>query len=64
MAYLQKQKFLRSGLKYELKNTSLPFGVRESTSNIAKKKLVKLKIANGVVFVIRDVKTMIEHDLF
>jgi thiamine pyrophosphokinase len=52
------------GLKYELKNTSLPFGVRESTSNIAKKKLLKLKITNGVVFVIRDVKTMIDNDLF
>ena len=57
-------KITSNGLKYQLKNTSLPFGVRESTSNIAKKKLVKLKIANGVVFVIRDVKTMIDNDLF
>lgn len=52
------------GLKYELKNVTLPFGVRESTSNIAKKNFVKLKIENGVVFVIRDVKTMIDNDLF
>jgi len=59
-----KTKISSSGLKYELKNISLPFGVTESTSNIAKKKLVKLKIANGVVFVIRDVKNMIDHDLF
>ncbi len=59
-----KTKITSEGLKYELKNTPLPFGVRESTSNIAKKNLVKLKIANGVVFVIRDVKTMIEYDLF
>jgi thiamine pyrophosphokinase len=59
-----KTKITSNGLKYELKNTSLPFGFRESTSNIAKKKLVKLKIANGVVFVIRDVKNMIDHDLF
>jgi len=59
-----KTKISSIGLKYELKNTSLPFGERESTSNIAKKKLVKLKISNGVVFVIRDVKNMIDNDLF
>ena len=59
-----KTKITSKGLKFELKNSSLPFGIRESTSNIAKKNLVKLKIDNRVVFVIRDVKTMIEHDLF
>ena len=57
-------KITSEGLKYELKNTSLPFGVRESTSNNSKKNLIKLKIVNGVVFVIRDVKTMIANDLF
>jgi len=59
-----KTKFSSEGLKYELKNVALPFGVRESTSNIVKKNLVKLKISNGIVFVIRDVKTMIDNDLF
>ena len=59
-----KTKITSVGLKYELKNIALPFGVRESTSNIAKKNLLKLKIANGVVFIIRDVKTMIDNDLF
>lgn len=59
-----KTKISSNGLKYELKNIALPFGVKESTSNIAKKNLVKLKIANGVVFIIRDVKTMIDNDLF
>ncbi len=59
-----KTKITSEGLKYELKNIALPFGVRESTSNLAKKKLVKLKISNGVVFIIRDVKTMIDNDLF
>jgi len=52
------------GLKYELKNDSLPFGERESTSNVAKKNLVKLKITNGIVFVIRDVNLMLKYDLF
>ena len=58
-----KTKISSSGLKYELKNTSLPFGFRESTSNIAKKNLFKLKISDGVVFVIRDVNIIIQHGL-
>jgi len=53
-----------NGLKYELKNVSLPFGKKESTSNIAKKNQVKLKISSGVVFVIREVNIMIKHGLF
>ena len=57
-------KITSRGLKYELRNVILPFGVKESTSNIAKKESVKLKIVNGIVFVIRDVKTMIDNDLF
>jgi len=59
-----KTKITSNGLKYELKNVSLPFGKKESTSNYAKKELVKLKISSGVVFVIRDVNLMIRHDLF
>jgi len=57
-------KIISNGLKYELKNISLPFGMKESTSNISKKESVKLKITNGIIFVIRDVKTMIDNDLF
>jgi len=53
-----------NGLKYELRNISLPFGFRESTSNIAIKNIVKLSINGGVIFIIRDVKTMIDNDLF
>jgi thiamine pyrophosphokinase len=60
----KKTKITSNGLKYELKNISLPFGERESTSNVAKKNIVQLKISNGVVFVIRDVNFMIKHDLF
>jgi thiamine pyrophosphokinase len=59
-----KTRITSNGLKYELKNISLPFGERESTSNIAKKNLVKLKISNGVVFVMRDVNNMIKYGLF
>lgn len=60
----KKTKITSEGLKYELKKASLPFGEKESTSNVAKKKNVSLKIQNGVVFVIRDVNFMIKHDLF
>lgn len=60
----EKTKISSRGLQYELQNFSLPFGVRESTSNIAKKNVLKLKVAKGVIFIIRDLTTMIEHDLF
>lgn len=60
----QRTKIISKGLMYELKNISLPFGEKESTSNVVKGSEVKLKINNGVVFVIRDVNLMIKHDLF
>ena len=46
------------GLKYPLKKTALPFGVRESTSNVAAKNMIELDIKNGTIFVIRDFETM------
>jgi thiamine pyrophosphokinase len=51
-------------LYYPLKNISLPFGIKESTSNLAVGNTVKLKIKSGIIFVIRDFKTAIMHDLF
>jgi thiamine pyrophosphokinase len=59
-----KTRILSEGLYYPLKNISLPFGIKESTSNLAVGKEVKLRISGGVIFVIRDFKTAIEHDLF
>jgi thiamine pyrophosphokinase len=59
-----KTRISSEGLYYPLKNISLPFGVKESTSNIATGKSIKLKIAGGVIFVIRDFKTVIKNDLF
>jgi len=53
-----------SGLKYKLNNTKLPFGVRESTSNVSTSSLVNLKIKNGIVFVIRDFNIIKNNDLF
>jgi thiamine pyrophosphokinase len=42
------------GLKYKLKKESLPFGKKESTSNVAISNTVHLKIENGIIFLIRD----------
>jgi len=60
----RKTKISSVGLKFPLKNISLPFGEKESTSNIVTSDKVELKISNVVFFVIRNVKIMIKHDLF
>lgn len=59
-----KTKITSKGLKYKLKDIALPFGERESTSNIAKGNEVELKINGGVIFVIRDLNLMMANDLF
>ena len=59
-----KTKILSKGLKYPLKNIALPFGQRESTSNIAMSDKVSLKITGGIIFVIRDYNAMKKNDLF
>jgi thiamine pyrophosphokinase len=51
-------KIKSSGLKYPLKNISLPFGIKESTSNIANAEEIILKIDGGIIFVIRQFKVM------
>ena len=59
-----KTRISSRGLKYPLKNVSLPFGKKESTSNVATGNEVELKITGGIIFVIRDVNLMIKYDLF
>jgi thiamine pyrophosphokinase len=59
-----KTRIKSEGLHYPLKNISLPFGVKESTSNLAVGNSVKLRISGGLIFVIRDFKTVVRHDLF
>lgn len=58
-----KTKFESEGLKYPLKNFSLPFGKKESTSNIAITNEVRLKIKGGKAFVIRDFNVMRKNGL-
>ncbi len=58
-----KTKFKSEGLKYQLKNIPLPFGQKESTSNVAVGPVVKLKITGGKAFVIRDYETLKKNGL-
>jgi len=60
----KKTKITSKGLKYPLKNISLPFGEKESTSNVSTSNSIQLKIRNGIVFIIRDFNFMKKHDLF
>ncbi len=52
-AFDSRTKISSKGLRYELRNTSLPFGKKEGESNKAKGKSVSLKITNGKIFLIR-----------
>jgi thiamine pyrophosphokinase len=63
-AFNDKTKISSTGLKYKLNNAALPFGVRESTSNVSISEKIILKVKNGIVFVIRDFNFMKKHDLF
>lgn len=58
-----KTKITSSGLKYPLQKAALPFGFKDSTSNVSTSNEVVLKIQNGVVFVIRDINFVIKNAL-
>ena len=62
-AFDKKTKITSKGLKYLLKNISLPFGEKESTSNISTSDSVQLKIRNGIIFIIRDFNFIKKYDL-
>ncbi len=51
------------GLRYPLKNVNLKFGETESTSNVALGSKVNLKISGGIIFVIRELKTVMQNGL-
>ncbi len=57
-----KTKISSKGLKYPLKNISLPFGKKESTSNEALGSEVTLDISGGEIFVIREVENLVNND--
>lgn len=62
-AFDDKTIITSEGLKYPLKNATLRFGESESTSNIAAGNNINLKIKNGVIFVIRELKVMRNNGL-
>ncbi len=57
-AFDDKTTITSEGLKYPLTNATLRFGENESTSNEALGNEVKLKISNGIIFVIRKLKVV------
>ncbi len=59
-----KTKVRAKGLKYKLNNIALPFGEKESTSNVAMGKSVELEITGGKMFVIRDYRAVKANDNF
>jgi len=59
-----KTKITSAGLKYKLHKVSLPFGVKESTSNVSISNTVELNVNGGIAFLIRDFNFMKKHDLF
>jgi len=63
-AFNDKTKISSTGLKYKLNNTTLLFGLRESTSNVSISESVTIKVENGVAFVIRELQNIIKYDLF
>jgi thiamine pyrophosphokinase len=60
----EKTRITSKGLKYPLNKVSLPFGKKESTSNVALSNLVNLKITGGIIFVIRDFNTVKKNGFF
>ncbi len=61
-AFSPNTKITSTGLKYPLKNVQLPFGEKESTSNVALSDSFKLNISGGIIFVIRELETMKKYD--
>lgn len=59
-----KTKISSSGLKYHLSKSKLPFGEKESTSNVAISNKVELIIKDGIILLVRDFKIMRKYGLF
>lgn len=62
-AFDKKTKITSEGLKYPLRNSTLAFGEKESTSNVALSNSVKIVVKGGIIFIIRDFKFIKKNDL-
>jgi thiamine pyrophosphokinase len=49
-----RTKISSKGLKYQLNKIALPFGRKESTSNVALLDTIELRVTGGVIFMIRN----------
>ena len=58
-----RTKFTSRGLKYPLEKVALPFGSRESTSNIALTGNLELSVSRGKGIIMRDFITVVKHGL-
>lgn len=58
-----RTKISSKGLKYPLHKVALPFGQKESTSNVASDNEIELEINGGIIFLIRDFHLMRKHGL-
>lgn len=63
-AFNNRTRITSEGLKYKLTDARLPFGERESTSNVSISKQVSIKISSGIIFIIRDFNIVRKNDLF
>lgn len=62
-AFDSKTRITSYGLKYKLNSTLLPFGKRESTSNVSTSSSIKLNVKGGIIFIIRDFNFIKKYDL-
>jgi thiamine pyrophosphokinase len=58
-----KTTFSSRGLKYQLKNSKLKFGEKESTSNVATGKSVSLNVRGGRGLIVREYRLLKKYDL-
>jgi thiamine pyrophosphokinase len=58
-----RTKISSKGLKYPLNKIALPFGHKESTSNVSLQNIIELKIEGGIIFLIRDFQMMKKYGL-
>lgn len=58
----KKNKITTEGLLYPITNENLSFGGKESTSNQSISNKITIKIRTGIIFLIRDLKTVIKND--
>ena len=63
-AISEETKITSQGLKYPLADSPLPFGRKESTSNVATGNEVHLKVVNGKIFVIREFNVLKKNGFF